>query len=125
MRLREPSVAVVPGAVRLIRDCIAVTRLTRLIVADDISEPIRELWLEAAYRGKVAPRGAGPVDTWTEQYHRDPDPPKLATVIMCRWCASVWIAFGVIVVRRTRAWGWLADALVMSEAAALSERLEG
>ena len=98
------------------------------MVADDITAPMRAMWLEAAYGGRVPDylRAQFGVDKdWEAVYQADRNPPKMATLVMCRWCTSMWLAFGVLAVRRTRAWGLLADALVMSEAAALAEQLEG
>lgn len=130
MFMRKPAEALVLTAVpALARDAIAVARLTRLVTSDDITEPLREGWIGWAYGHRVPLHlldafGPEPV-SWIEVYEADIDPPKLATVIMCRWCASIWLAFGVLAVRRSRPWGALADALCMSEAAALAERLEG
>ena len=54
------------------------------------------------------------------------DPPKLARLITCRWCAGVWIA-GAVVAARTiapRGWDPVAKGLALSAGAALLARFE-
>ena len=48
-----------------------------------------------------------------------PEPPKLARLITCRWCAGVWIAAGVVGARSLapRAWTPVARALALYDAA--------
>lgn len=114
---------------RWLVDAIAVYRLTRLATADDITQPIRDRIIEAAYvadgraeahRAQVEHEG----DWQHEVVAIDPTPPKLATLVTCRWCASIYIAAGVLVVRRQKWWPPVADALAFSAGAALLARLE-
>lgn len=103
-------------------DALATARLTRLVVADTITEPLRQRAIRAAYAR------AGRETYFTiESQHSDPEgivtadpmPPKLAYLVTCPWCAGMWVALGVVVIRRVapRAWRPLARALAMSEAA--------
>ncbi len=54
------------------------------------------------------------------------DLPFLGSVTSCRWCAGVWVGFGVMLARRRfpRAWAPVAEALALSAGAALLARLE-
>lgn len=54
------------------------------------------------------------------------DLPFLGSVTSCRWCASVYVGFGVVAARRylPRAWAPVAEALALSAGAALLARLE-
>jgi hypothetical protein len=54
------------------------------------------------------------------------DPPRLATLITCRWCAGMWIAAGVTAARLARpgAWDPVARGLALSASAVLLARLE-
>lgn len=106
-------------------DLVATYRLTRLVTADDLTLPLRDRIVRAAYERAGVNTG--------EMYHpalfamaEDDDPPKLATLVTCRWCAGVWISLGVVVARRLcpRAWPPLARALTYSAGAALLARLE-
>lgn len=84
-------------------DFLAAYRLTRLAIVDTFP-PVQRL------RFRVLQRW--PEDSWQVE---------LGT---CPWCLSVWIAAGVLIVRRTRAWRALAFVLAGSAVAgALSEHL--
>lgn len=121
----------------LLLDALATYRLTRLATADDITQPARERIIDAAYT--AAGRREESIDAWgspnestqsPEFWHDvvvlDAEPPKLATLITCRWCAGMWVAFAVVVARTVapRAWAPVRDALAFSTAAALLARLE-
>lgn len=122
--------------VRLLVDGIAAYRLTRLVTADVITQPIRDRIIEAAYvqQGRAellrhSATGGGVIHVdeegaWQQIADADPVPPKLAELVTCRWCAGVWVAFGILLVRRTRWWPHVADAMAMSAAAALLARVE-
>ncbi len=101
-------------------DALAVHRLTRLVTKDTITKPAREALIAHAY-------GGGPVrpgDNWHERLAFDENPPKLAELLTCRWCMSIWIAFGVLLVRRTRWWSAARYALALSSAATLIAQVE-
>lgn len=63
---------------------------------------------------------------WATLVEIDAEPPKLATLVSCRWCMSVWIAAGVCIVRRVapRVWAPVAYALAASSLSTLLARLE-
>lgn len=91
------------SAVDLAVDALAVHRLTRLAVSDEITAGLRErLW-----------------------ERHDPATTGLGYLATCPWCASFWIAAAVAAARAAapRAWAPLAAVLAMSSAAGLlSER---
>lgn len=112
---------------RLLIDALAAHRLTRLVAADTITEPVRARIIEAAYlqAGTVELHRPEPPETWDDVVHADPAPPKLAELITCRWCAGMWVSLGVVfIARRFRWWPALADALALSSAAALLAAVE-
>lgn len=99
-----------------VTDALAVYRLTRLVVEDVLTEPLREKIIGAAYRVRYGP-GHG-----IEDHHAGRlDEPKIATLITCPWCASVWVAAGVVVVRRVAptVWSPVARLLAFSAAAGM------
>jgi hypothetical protein len=62
---------------------------------------------------------------WQAVAEADPDVPKLAELVTCRWCAGMWVSLGIVLVaRRFRWWPPIAQALAMSAAAALLAQLE-
>lgn len=73
-------------------DALATFRLTRLVVRDDITAPLR---------AKVSG--------------------KLETLVSCAWCSSWWLALGVVGARRffPRLWGPLAQVLAFSAVAGI------
>lgn len=120
---------------RLVVDAIAVYRLTKLATDDSITQPIRDRIIEAAYatQGRVEHErrafeeheGAMREGDWQRIVEEDDEPPKLAALVTCRWCASMWVALGLVaVVRRARWWPAMSDALAFSAAGALLARFE-
>lgn len=121
----------------MLDDALAAYRLTRLVTADTIlAEPRNAIARWAYHRAAMAKPAeplpelaytelAGP-QPWADLAMDDPDAPKLATLVTCRWCAGVWVAFGVVAARRLfpRAWQPVARALALSAGAALLARLE-
>ena len=104
-------------------DALATYRLTRLATADVISEPARM----ALLRRVGADPPPGEADPSAQEVVEAMDhPPRLATLITCRWCAGMWIAGGVAVARRTApaAWDPVARGLALAAAAVLLARLE-
>jgi hypothetical protein len=102
-------------------DALATYRLTRLATADIISEPVRL----AVVRSTGAPVPDADL-TAREIVDELDDPPKLATLVTCRWCAGLWIAGAVTVARMCfpRYWDPAARALALSASAVLLARLE-
>lgn len=104
----------------MIVDALAVYRLTRLVVSDDITETPRRLVVFGAYGASGRAMGyLGEDATAQEQVASDAKPPMLAKLVTCPWCASIWIGFGVVLMRRLvpRVWRPVADALAMSAVA--------
>lgn len=107
-------------------DALSVHRLARLVASDLISAPTRDAIIRSRYaaRGDHEARTLVPtaeVD-WTRRALEDgPDAPKLAQLIVCKWCSSAWLAVGVVVARRLfpRAWPPVARALAFSSVAGL------
>ena len=104
-------------------DALATYRLTRLATADVISEPIRMALLRKT--GAEPPPGEND-PTAQELVDSIEDPPRLATLITCRWCAGMWIAAGVTAARLVapRAWEPVSRGLALSASAVLLARLE-
>jgi len=83
----------------MIADSLACYRLTRLIVDDTITDPLRARLVEADH----------PVAGF------------FAEVTDCRWCTGIWVGMGVMVLRRLapRLWGPVADGLALAAIAGL------
>jgi hypothetical protein len=107
----------------LVLDLLATYRLTRLATADVISEPARMAVLRRV--GAEPPPGEED-PTAQEVVDSLQDPPRLATLVTCRWCAGMWIAAGVTAARLTapRAWDVAARGLALSAGAVLLARFE-
>ncbi len=106
----------------LLIDFLSAYRITRLITADTILDGPRDAVVSWAY-GKS---GEADVGGWVDFAMADPQAPKLATLVTCRFCASVWIGFGIVIARRRfpRQWAPIAEALALSAGAALLAGLE-
>ena len=104
-------------------DLLATYRLTRLATADVISEPIRMALLRKT--GAEPPPGQED-PTAQEVVESLQDPPRLATLITCRWCAGIWIAAGVTAARlfTPKVWEPVATGLALSAGAVLLSGLE-
>ncbi len=107
----------------LLIDGLATYRLTRLATADVISEPVRMAVLRLV--GAEPPEGEED-PTAQEVVESLKDPPRLATLVTCRWCAGIWIAAGVTVARvaAPKAWQPIGRGLALSAGAVLLSRLE-
>ena len=107
----------------LLTDALATYRLTRLATADVISEPARMALLRTT--GSEPPLGEEHL-TAQEVVERLEQPPRLATLITCRWCAGIWIAAGVSIARVAvpRVWDPVSRGLALSAGAVLLARLE-
>lgn len=86
-------------------DAAACFRLTKLAVDDLITKPARDKLL----------------DRWP------PEQTKIGTLLTCPWCFSVWVAAGIVAVRRLapRVWTPVADLLAMSAITGLIFEKEG
>ncbi len=107
----------------LLVDALATYRLTRLATADVISEPARQAVLR-----RVGAEPPPELDDPTAQQVVESlkDPPRLATLVTCRWCAGIWIAAAVTAARWSapRVWDPVARGLALSAAAVLLARAE-
>ncbi len=118
MRRQASMAAVIP----ILVDCLATFRLSRLVTTDTLTADARGRVIRWAYRHR---EGVPPFGEWADEVALDPDPPKLAVLATCSWCASVWCAAGVVALRRLvpRAWGPVAEVLALAAVAGLvSER---
>lgn len=112
-------------------DALAVYRLTRLAVEDGITQPVRDRIIAAAYElaGTATEKRAEYLEgfpddmregDWQRIAEEDEDPPKLAQLVVCPFCSSVWVALGLVyVVRRRRFWPSMRDALALAGVVAL------
>lgn len=114
--------------IALLLDGLSAYRLTRLVTHDTLTAEQRDAIIRSAYeaagRREEQERrfdaefedGALP-DTWAQiVVPNDPDPPKLATLVTCPHCAGVYVAFGVVILRRLfpKWWAPVAEALALS-----------
>lgn len=111
---------------RLLVDALAAYRLTKLVTDDSLTEPLRAEYVRVVYAiaDRPEPLDQGDGRELAELAMEDPDHPKWVELASCRWCAGMWVALGILVVRRYRWWPAMADALAMGAAAALVARLE-
>ncbi len=130
----------VAEVIPLLLDALATFRLSRLVTTDAILNGPRDNLVWRSYQASI-PTSKGKIPGvlaeeqgvdlstpggWTELAQVDPHVPKLAKLISCRWCASVWIGFGVVIARRwmPRQWAPVAEALALSAVAGLLVGLE-
>ena len=95
-------------ALTLVVDALSAYRITRLITKDTLTEEFRERVIAVSYdveRDHPEPSFTGP-RTWHETFENDDDPPKLAYLITCPFCVSVYVAAGVVVARSLVPWAW-------------------
>lgn len=122
---------VVERVIETLIDVLATFRLTRLVTTDTITAEVRDGVIEAAYRADgayehVASRHLGEDNhpgAWADYVTsgEDLDPPKIATLVTCPWCAGMWVALLVVALRRIAPGLWrpLGRALALSGAAGL------
>lgn len=105
---------------------LACYRLTLLVCADTITEPLRSRLIGWAYRRAHASaperpsHTSGRLATWDEFARRDPEAPTLVAGLLCPWCASVWLAGPVAWSAwcfAERAW-WMVPALALAASGA-------
>ena len=115
-----------PDPLDLVIDVLATYRLTRLATADILSEPARHSAVTRLLRESDKEPEPDSEQTAQQLVETLKDPPKLATLITCRWCAGMWIAGGVVGARMVapRAWDVVARSLAFSAGAALLARFE-
>lgn len=110
--------------IELLLDSLAAYRLTKLVVDDQLTAEWRDAIIGAAYtavgRGTEGPSEVTP-GAWVDFVVEDDDPPKLAFLVTCPWCAGMWVSLGVVVLDAVapRPWRHLRRALAMSAAAGL------
>ena len=116
----------------VLTDALAVYRLTRLAITDDITEPVRDRiygWLST--RGY--PRRTLVQIQADAQQGTLPGSPRARfayELLTCSWCLSVWIGAGAVLARAAcpRVWDALARTLAFSAVAGVitqaSDRLE-
>lgn len=128
LRPRPTAPAIAPAGssaawFTLVVDALATYRLVRLATADVISEPVRMAVVRGV--GAEVPDESG-ATTAQEVVEEMDVPPKLATLVTCRWCAGVWIAAGVTGARllSPKTWDVASRGLALSAAAVLLARLE-
>lgn len=104
-------------SVDLAVDALAASRLTRLITTDDFP-PVKALREWALNR----------VDPYKVRKVKGAEPPALAELIECNWCAGMWVSGGVVALRRLVPGLWdplariLATSMVVGLVAGVSER---
>ena len=84
------------AALEVVLDALATYRLTRLVVEDEITAPLREkLWR-----------------------HFDPGDTRIGYLFTCPWCVSFWVGAGVVCARTVapKTWGGVARVLAFSAA---------
>lgn len=117
-------------AITLLTDALAAYRLTRLATADTLFHGPRDALVEWAYKRQDRAELMRPMPNvpgaWAQVAETDDDPPKLATLVTCRWCMGVWMAAGVVAARRLapRRWEPWADMLALAALSALIARAE-
>ena len=109
----------------LLVDALACWRLTRLVTADTITAPLRARIYRWAYRRHQLDVSGmeGDLDAMVDA--DGAAAPRLATLVRCQLCASVWIAAGVVFARCATpdVWAPVAAALAVAAVSALLARL--
>ena len=107
-------------------DVLAAYRLTRLVTTDTISDPVRDEVLERIYRAGYWKDMAPPLQGWSELARADEEPPRLAELLTCWWCAGWWVSALVVAARRLVPgwWGPVASALATSTLVGMLSRTE-
>lgn len=109
----------------LLVDVLAVHRITRLVTADLVTRPWRTRLIRSAYersdnelRGYALNANEASLDALP---HDDDLAPKLATLVTCPWCVSIYAAAGVLLARRYApgVWRIAAYGLALSTASTL------
>lgn len=113
-------------------DALACFRITKLVTHDTLTVDARQAFIATAYRragryewamNHIRPPAEHLTVSWQEDVvPNDPDPPKLATLVTCPWCAGAWVALLVVIARRLapRQWAFAAEVFALSAAAGLT-----
>jgi len=117
-----------PPEGELATDALAIARLARLVPHDVISQGPRQAVIRWAYARDGRAGDLAELEEWggpEEAVETDRNPPKLARLITCPWCAGMWVALGVVAARRVAPGLWrpLARALAASQVAGLVANL--
>lgn len=76
-----------PPALSVVVLALAVHRVTRLLVADKVTEPVRQ---------RLGLRGDGTMRPW------------VGYLVTCPWCVSVYVATAAVVAAALLPWPWVA-----------------
>lgn len=92
------------------------------MVADEITRPLREAAIRKAYASSGRADDLAELLEWgtpADAVAADKEPPKLAFLVTCPWCAGMWVGLGAVAARTVapRSWSRLARALAASELA--------
>lgn len=119
-----------PLVLLVLIDVLAVHRLTRLVTADVITVRPRRAIIRWSYlrNGHDPEIIEGDLEGMVDaDMSEDPcDVPKAASLVVCRWCASVWLAAGVVVASTLApvVWWPIGCVLALSTVATLLAGLE-
>jgi hypothetical protein len=83
----------------MIIELLAARRLTQLITEDEITKPLRE-----------------PILTWGERHEEGTWQDRVAYLVSCPACSSVWAAAGILIARRIPYVRHLVPVLAISQA---------
>ena len=79
-------------------DALAVHRITRLVTRDTITRPVRVRIIRWAYEdGGRDPDWSDAA--WDAFPHGDDNAPKVAALVTCPWCVSIYAASAVVAAR--------------------------
>jgi hypothetical protein len=102
-------------------DALAVARITRLVVEDRVPfGKLRERLTSRAWKRALDDGEAHSIALTEGKSYVDGEEPYLVELLSCPWCASIWVGFGVLLVRRLPGWRPLAEVLAASEIAGLA-----
>ena len=110
---------------RLVVAALAAARLARLVTTDTITGPARELAIRWVYEadGDVDAIAEQPsVGSWADLARADGEyAPKLAKLLVCDWCATVWTGAVAVLLAKSRrpALRGVAEVLAVSQIAGM------
>ena len=98
----------------LVLDALAAYRLARLVTHDYLTLRPRAWVIRRSY----ATDQVGAPQAWVDRVEEDPDPPKLAVLVTCAWCAGMYAAAAVVAARYLLGGVWepVAEVLAISTA---------
>lgn len=87
--------------IELLEAAAATHRISRLVVTDSITEPIRDAWVKLSYALAMKPEPEpSEYKPLAEVAMDDPNHPKLVELASCVHCVGVWAALLVLVLRK-------------------------